>query len=63
MLFNYFVLFILHSLIANFSKKKGISVETKIKHKCCNVKKIKLKKNQKNQTTTKPINDSFFHHY
>lgn len=39
MLFNYFVLFILHSLIANFSKKKGISVETKIKHKCCNVKK------------------------
>lgn len=46
MLFNYFVLFILHSLIANFSKKKGISVDTKIKHICCNVKK-KIKKSGK----------------
>lgn len=44
MLFNYFVLFILHSLIANFSKKKGISVDTKIKHICCNVKNKNKKK-------------------
>lgn len=45
-LINCFVLFILHSLAANFSKRRSISAGAKIKHICYN-------------KNTKPINDSF----
>lgn len=46
-LINCFLLSILHSLAANFSKRRSISAGAEIRHICYN-------------KNTKPINDSFF---